>query len=920
MPVGWIAFLVVLLAGCSDGYMDSLPTGKHTVSMSINLSVPGVSPVRTRAMDVTQESAIDGSKLHVLVFEQSGPSELFRYKATIANIALPQITLKVPVSKNQEKYRFVIMANVDVPAITDGMPKEEVLETIIFNCSGKWNASSSNADKIPMWGELDRPIRINEDKSISINLHRALARVDVGVLFQFNNSHPESGQEPDPDSPDKESVYGMDKFKIKNVRVYRTKSKAYAASSVNRMTDNEVTTPWIPFSAQYNSDSGNEYATLEEADKHPLVYELDAGADSYIREIYIPESNLVDAESDMDEVACIVVGGYYGAGNTTEVTYYRADFATYTNGQVNAYKPILRNHRYVFDIKSVNGPGFEKPEQALKAISSPMTLNVVDWNEVPLNFYVQGDYYLSVKEREFWMEARPKEGENEITYLVPFDTNLVLDGSNGKNFEHIWTSSGTEASSNFEMSIDYTNKTITFKAEENIGVGSIERSDVVTLTTENFRFTIKVNQKAFKLNYDLLCDETKVHGKYREGIPLNYTNFITIKVRTNGAHFDGESYEIKSEVKNGIYFKAEGVFDSSKAHAYGNGDFEYEIKLEGFGTPVKDNPDDKILEPFNLMITSNSMHDHYCEARIVVGYKTKKILTIGANAGYRYGYMLEPNTASRAFVDASVNFGTDPNSTVTMEQNESGNAFTIKVFTIGSGMTGERIDYTALKNTINTFKPDIILTGQAINYYSGGDGQSGTAIIDLLSDYVDAGGVFIMCNEYYPVASSINDMVAEIIPGASGANYSIGYDQGVVLNPIDGDPITEGPFGDMRGKEWGADGHILHAFTNLPENMIVYSSLQSGEACMFRHPTKPFFFMGEGGFISNPQRYIGDSYPGSLVYCPFAIDVAYRPVARVNYVSGTVYNSQIFGNILTWAVDYAEREGIEYPETGNKFQ
>lgn len=85
---------------------------------------------------------------------------------------------------------------------------------------------------------------------------------------------------------------------------------------------------------------------------------------------------------------------------------------------------------------------------------------------------------------------------------------------------------------------------------------------------------------------------------------------------------------------------------------------------------------------------------------------------------------------------------------------------------------------------------------------------------------------------------------------------------------------------------------------------------------MFRHPNKPFFFMGEGGFISNPQRFIGGSYHGSNVYCPFAIDRNYSAIPRTNYTTNnneTVHNSEIFGNILAWAIDQAEREPIKYP-------
>ena len=136
-------------------------------------------------------------------------------------------------------------------------------------------------------------------------------------------------------------------------------------------------------------------------------------------------------------------------------------------------------------------------------------------------------------------------------------------------------------------------------------------------------------------------------------------------------------------------------------------------------------------------------------------------------ADQRYGYVLEPNTASRAFVDASINFGTDPNSTVTMEQfpddypgdNPDGlvsgayplaldfnsaknNAFHVEYMSLTNGrMTGEWIKTDVLEALLENFKPHIILTGQAI-YYTDVD-------IDLIKDFVDKGGVVNLQHNVY---------------------------------------------------------------------------------------------------------------------------------------------------------------------------
>ncbi|MDD4516688.1 hypothetical protein [Massilibacteroides sp.] len=913
----FVLTLIIPFVSCSDEYTVSDNISNDKVLVELCLNVPGLTSNSTRSMSTAQESGIDDTKIQVLVFEKSGNAEVFSYQADITNKNLPNITLQVPVSEGSKQYRLVVLANVEPETITEGSNKESVLQQFTFSCLGKWNASNSNPAPIPMWGELSELITITNNRSANILLHRALARVDIGLLYKFNNPDPVSGAEYDQKETDKESVYGLDHFKIKDIRVYRTKSQAYAASSEDNMSGNEIIMPSIPASANYNTGSGTAVGTLENADSDPLLYTLPAAGNSYIREIYVPESNLIDSQSDMDNVPCLVIGGYYGTTNTTEVTYYRADFATYNNGTVSSYRPILRNHQYVFDIKTVNGPGFETPEQALHSISSPMKLNIVEWNQIPLGFYVQGHYFLSVEENTIWLEARIQGDLTENSYTVSYQTNLALDGTAGNEFTTLWASTGTSSSSYFNQTIDYVNKTIKFTPLSDNTTANELRTDTIRLIVENLELNITVKQKGFNLNYTIDCESVKVNGKYRENVSLNYSNYIEVKVKTQG-FLNGETYEIKTLEKNGIYFLGSGTFNRADATPLGNGKFEYTIKLEGYGTPVNEDGTD-VFKPFNVTIVKNTVNNEYCSARIIIGYKTKRILTIGANAAYRYGYMLEPNTASRAFVDASVNFGVDPNSIVTIEENQYGNAFTIDVMTVEKGMFGEIIDYNYLKNKLNTFKPEIILTGQAINYNS-----SGGDAIQLLSDFVDAGGVFIMCNEYYPDMSSINSMVQKIMgTGVIGTNQSIGSDQLFTLSGDENDMIVNGPFGDMRGKQWGADGHEMQGFLNLSDSeSIIYSSRTDGYINMFRHATKPFFFIGEGGFISNPQRYIGEAYQGSYVYCPFAIDETYSPIPRVNYtvnMSSIVYNSQIFGNILAWAVDWSEMNGIDYSGTDKKF-
>ena len=558
--------------------------------------------VESRAMSAANESYIDYSNIYALVFEEVGQDEVFRYQATITALAPPQITLKVSTSKAQERFRLVVIANATVPYIAYGTPKNEALNQFVFNCAGKWNTSDESFSLIPMWGEYSRTFAIKNNMSVNMLMHRALARVDVGALFKFNNSDPISGQDYADRDTDKESVWGLNNFKIKNIRVYRTLNKAYVASSADKMVKDEVTTPNAPASAKYNSDSGIGIDDLGIADNHPLVYTLPVGSNSYIREIYIPESFPLDGNSFSGNVPCLVIGGYYGENNNTLVTYYRADFASYNNGKISAYLPLLRNHRYVFDIRSVGGPGYNEPEQALNFFNSDLILDMQEWNEVPLNHYVHGSYFFSIDTREVTLDARPKGGATDVSYAISYRTNLDLDPVSNP-FTYKWESSGSIYNDDFDVIFDYSAKTITVAAKyDNVGFGVKSLSDQLCINVENYQFTIDVEQTAINADYTPDCYSIDVSGEYRINFALNHTNYISIKI-TSDTTLIGLNYDVRTVVTNGVYFAAKGIFDTDGT--YINGAYEYNMQLKGYGTLKNQSGFFNVIINFDKIIPAN---------------------------------------------------------------------------------------------------------------------------------------------------------------------------------------------------------------------------------------------------------------------------------------------------------------------------
>lgn len=88
--------------------------------------------------------------------------------------------------------------------------------------------------------------------------------------------------------------------------------------------------------------------------------------------------------------------------------------------------------------------------------------------------------------------------------------------------------------------------------------------------------------------------------------------------------------------------------------------------------------------------------------------------------------------------------------------------------------------------------------------------------------------------------------------GSAGAIYPL-----VGTDP--NDKILNGQIGDARGQYWGEDAGTTLGIVNVPLSQVtVYSYGQAinrtgsnSGITMFKHNTKNFFYIGDGGFVSN---------------------------------------------------------------------
>lgn len=434
--------LALLTTGCvADRNVSDCITEGEEVELEFAFQVPALE-TSLRGLSEAQEKQVD--KMKILVFntqDDSGQTipesaETFAYEAKYKNISQANGTtlIRCELKASNKPMRIVCVANheFDTSILVEGKTKEAILEdTRMVKSFTKPGWKTDGSQLIPMWGESDaqpvsRKTKFNDCTANAngvIHLVRALARVDVGINFKQD-----------------ETAQGGAKFKIKSVRVYRYAQSMYVTGTQSttfyQTTNGREPLPHTPKNMSAATDA--DY----------LKFEADAGVDSYVRNIYIPEiSNLLDNGKDKnkDQRICLVIGGYYD-GSKTE-TYYRVDFMrTEQNASKQEkakYLDVLRNHRYRFNITKIGGPGTDTPEEALTTEPVNIAYDVIVWDEAKIDKIVyDGQYYLSVSKDKFHFGKDATSENYKIRTNWPQGYKIVDE--NGK----VWATTEQEATTN----------------------------------------------------------------------------------------------------------------------------------------------------------------------------------------------------------------------------------------------------------------------------------------------------------------------------------------------------------------------------------------------------------------------------------------------------------------------------------------
>ena len=406
-------------------------------------------------------------------------------------------------------------------------------------------------------------------------------------------------------------------------------------------------------------------------------------------------------------------------------------------------------------------------------------------------------------------------------------------------------------------------------------------------------------------HYQLIQNTVKVHGTYRLNKPVTGDEKITLDIMVE-ADAQGEVWQIYTNTVDGLSFSGTGVLG-----AVGR----YTVTLHATGTPAN-------LSAKNMTISCNSdlappaivtLYDIMVQP--VIGKKT-----IVAFGDTRYGLTSGGTSGCHAMITQIMNYGNDVNSIVKYE-GFSGN---VQVVT---GLSNE--DVAKYTGATGSTPYDIIV----ITYNLRPNATQNR----YLKDYVDKGGVLIYLDQEVGCVGLINEICGSNLTVYNAVSMGAQiYQLNKILN-VD-DAIANGPFGDVRGLAWGCDFANTIGLTVLPSNdVIVYSNNINGatgtapgsgtaanvKTTLFRHPTKNFLWCGDSGLIhggTDVSAVITPFWVGSVNKTINGQTVNYPkyPVLKPNYGSNAsnlrpVYNSTLFANIMAWALEMAETNGINTP-------
>lgn len=376
------------LAGCIEDSKFDTPLAYEKQTLKISIAAASLRNDTEQSDNNNFETRIDKISLLVFEKEKNGKEYLFsvgyidkKVFNKDKNIYELEVTINKPSNKSKT-FDLVFIANHDLPKTIHEMlhkvertERRTVFNKFFFKTESDteylWKSpKNGNEAGFPMWAEI-QDVRFTEEEDFpkeNIMMYRAISRFDFGFNIK---------KEGDNIYIDKDVQHP---YQIASIRVYNIPEEISTVPDKNSLYWNgEFVAPTIPNDVHIS--------------KVPYTVLLDQPtADLVTQEIYLPENH--GGRIPNNNSTYFVIGVYSEDFINPEdqdnphVKYFRADLMNLGNNNSN---PIIRNTRYLVDLKNIDGEGHNTPElassQPLRSSKSKINaqVNSVQWNN-PQNF------------------------------------------------------------------------------------------------------------------------------------------------------------------------------------------------------------------------------------------------------------------------------------------------------------------------------------------------------------------------------------------------------------------------------------------------------------------------------------------------------------------------------------------------------
>lgn len=368
----WILWMGLFgFTSCTDRLeeVEEQYTGENEVWVRLIVSRPySGKEVRSKAGN-DRETEID--EIQLLVFEEGG------YKYRVPGISITNsgttTSFSARLLATDKTLDLYIVANATA-AVLANEPQVGDTENEVRTKLQLGFPLGGNFTTLPISGHyrLVSGLDANYRQEISgVSMLRAVARVDV-------------------------LVGGITNFELTSIQAYRVNSRIQLIANQDLPV---VTAPSIPVNSRMEVNTPVSAVSGNQA----------------VSGLYLSES-VSPAESErVNGATCVVVGGKYAGSG--EVTYYRIDFDP--DDTQGSFGQILRNHRYVFTIRSVAGPGWPSADEAASNRSAQINLDIQSWDESTTDMYFDTDHHFGVSTREVVLGSK-----QNAALTVQVDTDL----------------------------------------------------------------------------------------------------------------------------------------------------------------------------------------------------------------------------------------------------------------------------------------------------------------------------------------------------------------------------------------------------------------------------------------------------------------------------------------------------------------